>query len=80
MLDQRVYLSSAVYYIDWSDIQTLVPTDLGFIIFGNAGKATAQGLELELQSRGLFADALSLLVGYSYTRGASWRSPSSGSA
>jgi iron complex outermembrane recepter protein len=68
MLDQRVYLSSAVYYIDWSDIQTLVPTDLGFVIFGNAGKATARGLEVELQSRGLFADALSLMIGYSYTQ------------
>ena len=68
MLDQRVYLSSAIYYIDWSDIQTLVPTDLGFVIFGNAGKATARGLELEVQSRGLFADALSIVVGYSYTQ------------
>ena len=68
MLDQRVYLSSAVYYIDWSDIQTLVPTDLGFVIFGNAGKATARGMEVELQSRCLFADALSLMIGYSYTQ------------
>jgi iron complex outermembrane receptor protein len=67
LIDQQVYLSTAVYYIDWSDIQTLVPTDLGFTIFGNAGKATARGFELELQSRGLLADGLSMAIGYSYT-------------
>jgi len=69
LLDRRVYLSSAVYYIDWSDIQTLVPTDLGFSLTGNAGKASVRGLEIELQSRGLFADGLSLSLGYSYTDG-----------
>jgi iron complex outermembrane receptor protein len=68
LLENTVYLSSGVYYIDWSDIQTLVPTDLGFVIFGNAGKATARGLELELQTRDLFARGLSLMLGYSYTR------------
>lgn len=67
LLDRRVYLSSAVYYIDWSDIQTLVPTDLGFSIFGNAGKASARGFELELQSHGLLAEGLSMMLGYSYT-------------
>ena len=67
LLDRRVYLSTAVYYIDWSDIQTLVPTDLGFTIFGNAGKATARGFELELQSRDVLLDDLSIAIGYSYT-------------
>ncbi|MFC4312758.1 TonB-dependent receptor [Steroidobacter flavus] len=67
LVDRQVYLSTAVYYIDWSDIQTLVPTDLGFTIFGNAGKATARGFELEMQSRGLLADGLSMSIGYSYT-------------
>lgn len=67
LIDQLVYLSTAVYYIDWSDIQTLVPTDLGFTISGNAGRATARGFELELQSRGLLVDGLSMSIGYSYT-------------
>jgi outer membrane receptor protein involved in Fe transport len=67
LLDRRVYLSSAIYYIDWSDIQTGVPTDLGFTIQGNAGKASVRGFELELQSRGLLVDGLSMSVGYSYT-------------
>jgi len=67
LLDRRVYLSSAVYYIDWSDIQTQVPTDLGFSVLGNAGKASVRGFELELQSRGLLVDGLSMMVGYSYT-------------
>jgi outer membrane receptor protein involved in Fe transport len=67
LLDRRVYLSTAVYYIDWSDIQTLVPTDLGFSISGNAGKATAKGFELELQSRDVLLEDLSLAIGYSYT-------------
>jgi iron complex outermembrane recepter protein len=69
LLDRQVYLSSAIYYIDWSDIQTLVPTDLGFSLTGNAGKASVRGFELELQSRGLFADGLSMALGYSYTDG-----------
>src|SRR5262249_6421026 len=67
MLDHRAYLSTAVYYIDWKDIQTSVNTDLGFELQGNAGKATARGLELEVQTRDLLVPNLSLGMGYSYT-------------
>ena len=66
-LDHRAYLSSALYYIDWTDIQTTIITDLGFTLQGNAGKATARGFELELQTRDLAMPGLSLGVGYSYT-------------
>jgi iron complex outermembrane recepter protein len=66
-LDKRVYVSSALYYIDWADIQTSVLSDLGFFVFGNAGKASARGFELELQSRGVWLDDLTMSLGYAYT-------------
>ncbi len=67
LLDRRVYVSSAAYYIDWSDIQTFVMTDLGFSLLGNAGKAEVRGIELELQARELLLDGLTMSVGYSWT-------------
>lgn len=67
LLDHHAYLSTAVYYIDWQDIQTTIMTDLGFTLQGNAGKATARGFELELQTRDLGIRGLSFGVGYSYT-------------
>jgi iron complex outermembrane recepter protein len=64
--DNRFYLSTAAFYIDWSDIQTEVPTGLGFSTVGNAGKATARGLELELHARKVFAAGLTLVAGYTF--------------
>lgn len=64
----RVYVSSAIYYIDWSDIQTVnfVET-VGFAILDNAGKARSQGFELEVQLRDVAIEGLSLSLGYAFT-------------
>ncbi|ODU22320.1 MAG: hypothetical protein ABS87_02960 [Sphingomonas sp. SCN 67-18] len=67
LLDRRLYVSGAAYYIDWKDIQTQVQTSLGFPLSGNAGKASSKGFELEISSRNLIAPGLSLGLGYGFT-------------
>jgi len=65
-LDQRGYLSSAIYYIDWSDMQTQIQLPTLFGLRGNAGSAHSQGMELELGLREVLVDGLSLVLGYSF--------------
>jgi outer membrane receptor protein involved in Fe transport len=62
MADGRVQLNSAIYYVDWTDIQLVLP--LGFS-FGNvnAGKARVIGGELELSARPSEHWELSLALG-----------------
>ncbi len=67
LLDRKLYVSAAAYYIDWKDIQTQVQTSLGFPLSGNAGKASSKGIELEISSRDLIAPGLSLGLGYGFT-------------
>ncbi len=58
-----------MYYIDWSDIRALVPTDLE--LHGSSAMPCrshrAKGFELELQSRDLLAEGLSMSISCSYT-------------
>lgn len=65
-LQNRVYVSSSLYHIDWTDIQTTVRTPLGFSYQGNAGKAVSNGLEIEAEMRDVVAPGLTFNVGYSY--------------
>ncbi len=55
LFDKRLFLSSAVYYIDWEDIQVEleVPgnSTLASEYIDNAGNATSTGLELEMVIR-----------------------------
>ena len=67
LANDRVYLSSSIFRIDWSDIQTTVRTPLGFTYLGNAGKAVSQGLEAEINVHDILAQGLSFNLGYSYT-------------
>jgi len=67
LLNNRIYLSSAIYHIDWSDIQTTVETPLGYSYFGNAGKAISEGVEIEAEVRDIGLRGLSFNLGYSYT-------------
>ena len=67
LLNTRVYVSSDLFRINWSDIQTTVRTPLGFSYLGNAGKAVSQGLEIEAQARDVGLRGVSLNIGYSYT-------------
>jgi len=63
----RIYVSSALFRIDWSDIQTTVRTPIGFSYQGNAGKAVSQGVEIEVNARDILLSGLSFNLGYSYT-------------
>ena len=67
LANDRIYLSSSIFRIDWSDIQTTVRTPLGFTYLGNAGKAVSQGLEAEINVHDLFAQGIMFNLGYSYT-------------
>lgn len=62
----RATLNGAVFYIDWSNIQTnfLLP-NCGFSFSGNAGNARSQGVELEFNWRA--TQALTLNASASYT-------------
>jgi outer membrane receptor protein involved in Fe transport len=67
LLRNKVYISSALYRIDWSDIQTTVQTPIGFPYLSNAGKAVSQGLEVEINTQDVVLRGLSLNAGYAYT-------------
>lgn len=52
LLDQRMTLNGAIYYIDWSDIQQQVLLiGCGIPFLGNFGKAETRGAELEMEAR-----------------------------
>jgi iron complex outermembrane receptor protein len=61
--DNRLELNSAIYYIDWSDIQLALPLGTAFGTI-NAGKARIIGAEIELQARPVSGLDLSLTAGY----------------
>jgi len=63
----RLNYSGALYYIDWSDMQTMAYTSLGFVVTKNAGRAASRGVELELSARNVLTDGLNLTFGYAYT-------------
>ena len=54
LLDRRLYLNGAIYYIDWSDIQVTDQASAGTVSFpftGNGGRASVKGAELTLDAR-----------------------------
>ena len=57
----------SAFYIDWSDIQTLIPAQVGqpFLIVGNGGKAVSKGVEGQLRLSPL--RGLNLTAALSYT-------------
>ncbi|HKU13496.1 MAG TPA: TonB-dependent receptor [Steroidobacteraceae bacterium] len=61
--ENRLVLNSALYYIDWSDIQLALPLGTAFGTI-NAGQARIIGAELELQARPAAGLDLSLTAGY----------------
>ncbi|HEY0938545.1 MAG TPA: TonB-dependent receptor [Steroidobacter sp.] len=61
-----VLLNLSAFYIDWSDIQTLVRRQDGLSYTGNGGKASSRGLELEASVRP--APGLSMSLSSTYTR------------
>ncbi len=49
-LDRRVILNVSAYTIRWSNMQTKNRNPQGFVFIGNAGKATTDGFEVELNT------------------------------
>lgn len=47
--DNRAVIDTAVYYIDWKDVQqTVLLSNCGFTFLGNVGAARSQGFEVEM--------------------------------
>ncbi len=65
VLDRRMTVSAAIYYIKWKNIQQFVYLACGLGIDYNTGEVTSKGGDLEIQWRPL--DALTLGVTASYT-------------
>jgi iron complex outermembrane recepter protein len=65
VLDRRMTISAAVYYIKWKNIQQFVYLACGLGIDYNTGEVTGKGGDIEIQWRAL--DALTLGVTASYT-------------
>lgn len=53
LLDSRMSLNGAVYYIDWKDMQSLIGLNCGFSFTTNAGRAVSKGAEFDLSVRPL---------------------------
>ena len=67
LANDRVGLNVTAFHIDWDDIQTSVfQLDCGFTVLENAGKATSDGLELELNA--LLTDNFRLQGGIGYNK------------
>jgi len=67
LVNDRIGLNVTAFHIDWDDIQTSVfQLDCGFTVLENAGKATSDGLELELNA--LLTDDFRLQGGIGYNK------------
>ncbi|KQM18349.1 hypothetical protein ASE49_09045 [Novosphingobium sp. Leaf2] len=54
LMDRKLFLNGALYYIDWSDIQVSQQASNGTVSFGytgNGGKAAVKGVEVTLEAR-----------------------------
>ncbi len=68
LLNRKVYLNGAIYYIDWSNIQVTDQASAGTVSFpftGNGGKASVKGAELTLDARPI--RGLQLNAGLNYS-------------
>ena len=63
-LDGRVQLNTAVYHIDWSDMQTARLLDCGVGLIQNAGAVDSDGVEIELVSSPV--DSIDMILAASY--------------
>jgi outer membrane receptor protein involved in Fe transport len=64
LADSRLFWSGAVFRIDWSNVQQLVPTQL-FSYIINAGSARSDGFETEVDAH--LTSRFALAAGVSYT-------------
>jgi iron complex outermembrane receptor protein len=71
LMDRKLFLNGAVYYIDWSDIQVTNQATNGTLSFpytANGGKADVRGAELVLDARPVEGLQLTLTGNYSLAR------------
>jgi len=66
LADDRITLATAIYQVDWTDMQTEIYMDCGFSFTGNAGSAQSRGIEFE--STADLGDDLMLTLNASYTQ------------
>lgn len=64
-LDQRLQLNAALFNIDWEDLQVRLVSEDGRNVWGNAGEARSQGIELDASAQ--LSSAFTLRGSYSYT-------------
>ena len=62
---EKVRLSAAAFFVDWSDVQVnTATTNWGFFSVLNGGEASSRGLELELD--GYLTESFEYRLGYAY--------------
>ena len=67
--DHRVTYESSAFYINWKDIQTIVPLGgCGFTITENAAQAVSKGMDLNVTVLPLKGFTLNAAVGYTNSR------------
>ncbi len=65
LLDRRVTLNAAAFFIEWNDMQQLNRLSCGFQLVANAGKAENKGFEIEMVAHPV--DGLEFVFGVGYT-------------
>ncbi len=66
LFDRRMRFSSAIYQIDWTDVQAdIYMATCGFSFYGNGAEAQSRGLEFE--STAFLTDSLTMTFNFSYT-------------
>ncbi len=63
--DRRVRLNTALFWIDWNDLQQVVRMNCGYGYVSNVGKARSRGAEIELSAS--VTDRLSFGAGVGYS-------------
>ena len=63
--DNRIQISSSLFYVDWSNIQQLIPLlSCGYNYYTNLGKASSAGFDAQLQAKITDHFVTDLSVGY----------------
>jgi len=65
-LDNRLLFNLSAFYIDWTNIQTLVRREDGISYTGNGGEATSKGFELETSAQ--VTSSFNLRLSATYTK------------
>jgi len=66
LLDRRLSITSAIYQVDWTDVQAdIYMATCGFSFYGNGAEAQSQGFEWE--STYLIQDDFTFIFSYGYT-------------